>query len=57
MYLGHTTLRKDGKVHRYWRLVRSVREGRKVIQQTVAHLGELDPRAARRGPSTGLTEV
>jgi transposase len=42
MYLRHTTLRKDGKVHRYWRLVRSVRVGRKVIQQTVAHLGELD---------------
>src|SRR3989441_339223 len=40
MYLRHTTLRKDGKVHRYWRLVRSVRVGRKVIQQTVAHLGE-----------------
>ena len=42
MYLRHTTLRKDGKVHRYWRLVRSVRVGRKVIQQTVAQLGELD---------------
>src|ERR1700704_4042725 len=42
MYLRHTTIRKDGKVHRYWRLVRSVRVGRRVIQQTVAHLGELD---------------
>jgi transposase len=42
MYLRHTTRRKDGKVHRYWQLVRSVRVGRKVIQQTVAHLGELD---------------
>jgi len=42
MYLRHTTLRKDGKVHRYWRLVRSVRVGRRVIQQTVAHLGEID---------------
>src|SRR6202521_2286613 len=42
MYLRHTTLRKDGKVHRYWRLVRSVRIGRRVIQQPVAHLGELD---------------
>jgi transposase len=42
MYLRHTTLRKNGKVHRYWRLVRSVRIGRRVIQQTVAHLGELD---------------
>ena len=42
MYLRHTTLRKDGKVHRYWRLVRSVRVGRRVIQQTVAHLSEID---------------
>jgi transposase len=44
MYLRHTTMRKDGKVHRYWRLVRSVRVGRRVIQQTVAQLGELDER-------------
>jgi transposase len=42
MYLRHTTIRKNGKVHRYWRLVRSVRVGRRVIQQTVAQLGELD---------------
>jgi transposase len=44
MYLRYATVRKDGKVHRYWRLVRSVRVGRRVIQQTVAHLGELDER-------------
>lgn len=42
LYLRHSTVKKDGKVHRYWRLVRSVRCGRKVVQQTVAHLGELD---------------
>jgi transposase len=42
MYLRHTTRKKDGKVHRYWCLVRSVRVGRRVIQQTVAQLGELD---------------
>ena len=42
MYLRHTIRKKDGKVHRYWRLVRSVRVGRRVIQQTVAHLGKLD---------------
>jgi transposase len=42
MYLRHTIRRKDGKVHRYWRLVRSVRVGRRIIQQTVAQLGELD---------------
>ena len=29
-------------MHRYWSLVRCVRVGRRVIQQTVAHLGELD---------------
>lgn len=44
MYLRYTTLKKDGKVHRYWRLVRSVRIGGRVIQQTVAQLGELDAR-------------
>jgi len=52
MYLRHTTRRKDGKVHTYWRLVRSVRRGRKVVQQTVAHLGELD--AAGRARAQAL---
>src|SRR3974390_2899820 len=42
MYLRYTIRKKDGKVHRYWRLVRSVRVGRRVVQQTVTHLGELD---------------
>jgi len=42
MYLRHTTRTKDGKTHRYWRLVQSIRIGRRVIQKTVAHLGELD---------------
>lgn len=42
MYLRYTTRKKDGKIHRYWRLVQSVRVGRRVIQQTVAQLGELD---------------
>ena len=44
MYLRHTICKKDGKVHRYWTLVRSIRVGRRVIQQTVAQLGELDER-------------
>jgi len=48
MYLRHTTRRKDGKVHTYWQLVRSVRVGRRVIQQTVAHLGELDAQGRAR---------
>jgi len=42
LYLRHTVRRKGGKEHIYWRLVRSVRRGRKVVQETVAHLGELD---------------
>jgi transposase len=42
MYLRHTTVTKNGKSRVYWRLVRSVRVGSKVRQQTVAHLGELD---------------
>jgi len=42
MYLRHSTVQKDGKRHTYWRLVRSVRHGSKVRQETVAHLGELD---------------
>src|SRR6266446_1517038 len=42
MYLRHTTVTKHGKSHTYWRLVRSVRVGRKVRQETVAQLGELD---------------
>jgi len=42
MYLRHSTTRKNGKSHTYWRLVRSVRHGSKVRQETVAHLGELD---------------
>jgi len=42
MYLRHTTISKNGKAHTYWRLVRSIRTGNKVRQQTVAQLGELD---------------
>jgi transposase len=42
MYLRHTSVTKNGKTHTYWRLVRSVRCGRKVRQETVANLGELD---------------
>jgi transposase len=42
VYLRHSIVRKGGKTHTYWRLVRSVRRGRKVAQETVAQLGELD---------------
>src|SRR5512147_1367131 len=44
MYLRHTTVTRNGKPHTYWRLVRAVRVGRKVRQETVAQRGELDAR-------------
>jgi hypothetical protein len=52
VYLRHTTRRKDGKSHVYWQLVRSVRRGRKVVQETVAQLGKLD--AAGRARAEAL---
>ena len=42
MYLRHSRIRKDGKTHTYWRLVRSLRRDGRVVQETVAQLGELD---------------
>ena len=48
MYLRHSTVRKDGKAHTYWRLVRSVRRSGKVVQETVAQLGELDAQGRLR---------
>jgi hypothetical protein len=48
VYLRHSTIRKNGKTHTYWRLVRSVRRGGKVRQETVAQLGELDARGRAR---------
>ncbi len=57
LYLRHTTVCKDGKTHTCWRLVRSVRRGRKVIQETVAQLGELDAegRASARAMAQSIT--
>jgi transposase len=54
MYLRHTMISKDGKTHTYWRLVRSVRRGRKVVQETVAHLGELDGQGRARARRLAL---
>jgi hypothetical protein len=56
MYLRHTIRKKDGNVHRYWCLVRSVRVGRRVILQMVAQLGELDEegRLVARALARGL---
>ena len=48
MYLRKSTRKKDGKVHTYWRLVRSVRRNGKVVQETVAQLGELDAEGQAR---------
>ncbi len=42
MYLRPISRRKDGKRHVYWQLVRSVRCGKRVRQETVAYLGELN---------------
>ncbi len=52
MYLRHSVRRKNGKRHVYWRLVRSVRRDGKVVQETVAQLGELD--AAGRAKAQAL---
>ena len=54
MYLRHTTVRKQGKTRSYWRLVRSVRRGRKVVQETVAQLGELDAHGRARARALAL---
>lgn len=54
MYLRHTTVRKNGKTRSYWRLVRSVRRGRKVVQETVAQLGELDAQGRARARRLAL---
>ena len=48
MYLRHSTVRKHGKTHTYWRLVRSLRRNGKVVQQTIAQLGELDEQGRAR---------
>jgi transposase len=48
MYLRHTRVRKNGKTHTYWLLVRSVRVGGKVRQEVVAALGKLDAKGRRR---------
>ncbi len=51
VYVRHSVRRKDGKKHVYWRLVRSVRRNGKVIQETVAQLGELDAEGRAKAKS------
>lgn len=48
VYLRHATITKNGKTHTYWRLVRSVRMGSRVRQETVAHLGDLGARGRKK---------
>ena len=57
MYLRHSRIHKDGKTHTYWRLVRAVRRDGKVMQETVAQLGELDAegRAKARALAHAIT--
>jgi transposase len=48
VYLRYKRVRKNGKTHTYWVLVRSVRYGKKVRQEVVATLGKLDARGRNR---------
>ena len=48
MYVRRSVRRKSGKVHTYWRLVRSVRRNGKAVQEAAAQLGELDARGRAR---------
>ena len=48
MFLRHKRIRKNGKTHTYWLLVRSVRIGGKVRQEVVARLGKLDAKGQTR---------
>ena len=48
MFLRHKRIRKNGKTHTYWLLVRSVRVGGKVRQEVVARLGKLDAKGRTR---------
>ena len=48
VFLRRKTIRKNGKTHEYWLLVRSVRRGKSVHQEIVAQLGKLDARGRRR---------
>jgi transposase len=54
VYLRHSKVKKNGKTHTYWRLVRSVRQGRRVRQETVAYLGALD--AKERAQASALAK-
>src|SRR5499433_1312177 len=42
MFLRATIRKKDGKEHRYWSIVESIRVGRRVRQRHVLYLGEIN---------------
>jgi len=48
VYIRPCVVRRGGKSYRYYRLVRSMRRGGKVVQETVAQLGPLDARGRAR---------
>jgi len=61
VYLRHSIVHKNGKTHTYWRLVRSVRRNGRVVQETVAQLGELDAKGRAKAKAlareiTGCSE-
>ena len=43
MFLKRISVRKNGKRHTYWALVKSVRTPRGPRHQVVSYLGELEP--------------
>ena len=47
MYIRPVTVRKNGKRHTYWQLVRSVRTARGPRQEVVAYLGGLEEKKRR----------
>jgi len=53
VYLRRVKVRKKGKTHTYWSLVRSVRHGGKVRQETVGYLGELNASERKRARRLG----
>jgi len=57
VYLRHSTVRKNGKTHVYWRVVRSVRRNGKVVQETVAQLGELDAEGRAKAKALALVDI
>ena len=55
MYLRHTTVRKNGKTHTYWRLVRSVRRAGKWCRRRSRSWANSTGKDGR-GPAPGLPD-